>query len=269
LDPQVCHAYAQERVADCYHEGSGVDQDFTKAFFWYSKAAPQSQEARFSVATLMNAGQGVTKQPLRAFEQIRQLAEEGFSKAQFNMGVYYANGVVVPQDWKKAAYYNAKAAAQGSASAQHRMGIILADGRGMPVDRAQAAVWFRKAADQQHPEATHDLAIAYGEGRGVPQDFKKAGFWFSRAEALGHSLATRNLALLKDALHRRALGQTTAFYTASGICGSSSSSAAATAAAAAAKTQFLRRTTAQFPQCTEATLAVKYLRKFMFKHDNA
>ena len=37
-------------------------------------------------------------------------AEQGDAKAQFNLGVLYANGQGVPQDYKQAVYWHTKAA---------------------------------------------------------------------------------------------------------------------------------------------------------------
>jgi hypothetical protein len=176
------------------------------------------------MAMLMSLGEGVTKQPLRAFEQFRRLAEEGFGKAQCNMGKYYAEG----------------------GTPRRRIFLVFA------IARAKAS---RKTT-------------------------RKQLFGF-RGQRLSVIRWRPTIRLVKDALRQCAVGQklfSAAFHTAaSGISGntstssSSSRSAAATvapAAASAATTPCLRRTTAQFPQCAEATLAVKYLRKFMFKHDN-
>ena len=52
----------------------------------------------------------------------RSLAEQGDPKAQYFLGVMYANGQGVPQDYKKAMTWIGKAAVQGDAGAQRYLG---------------------------------------------------------------------------------------------------------------------------------------------------
>ncbi|WP_244060856.1 tetratricopeptide repeat protein, partial [Aeromonas caviae] len=59
-----------------------------------------------------------------------------------------------------------KAAEQGNASAQFNLGLIYAKGQGVPQDYKQAAVWYRKAAEQSNVEAQNNLAVLYAEGQG-------------------------------------------------------------------------------------------------------
>ena len=80
----------------------------------------------------------------------RSLAEQGDPKAQYFLGVMYANGQGVPQDYKKAMTWIGKAAVQGDAAAQYRLGLMYADGKGVPRNNQEAVKWIRKAADQGH-----------------------------------------------------------------------------------------------------------------------
>ena len=54
----------------------------------------------------------------------RSLAEQGDPKAQYFLGVMYANGQGVPQDYKKAMTWIGKAAVQGDAEAQRDLGKV-------------------------------------------------------------------------------------------------------------------------------------------------
>ena len=78
----------------------------------------------------------------------RPLADRGDAAAQVSLGLMYANGQGVPQDYVTAAGWYRKAAEQGDATAQLSLGAMYADGRGVPQNNAAAAGWFRKAADQ-------------------------------------------------------------------------------------------------------------------------
>jgi predicted aspartyl protease len=75
---------------------------------------------------------------------------------------------------------------QGNAVAQNYLGVMYAQGRGVPQDFAVAASWYRKAADQAYGVAEHNLGFLYQDGRGVPQDYVTAHMWFNLAAAGGY-----------------------------------------------------------------------------------
>ena len=69
----------------------------------------------------------------------------------------------------KAAFWYRKAAEQGYAKAQYDLGGFYLFGHGLPVDYAQGIMWLRKAAEQGHPSAQTDLAHFYLTGKYVPR----------------------------------------------------------------------------------------------------
>ncbi len=66
--------------------------------------------------------------------------------AQFNLGVLYANGQGVLQDYATARGWYEKAAAQGDVKAQVNLGALYADGLGVPQDYVRAYMWYNLAA---------------------------------------------------------------------------------------------------------------------------
>jgi len=76
---------------------------------------------------------------------------------------------------------NRKWAEQNSPEAQYNLGILYAMGRGVPQDYAEAAECYRKAADQGHPFARTNLGMLYDSGQGVPQDPVRGYMWFEIA----------------------------------------------------------------------------------------
>ena len=62
------------------------------------------------------------------------LAEQGHATAQFNLGLLYANGQGVPQDFAEAVKWTRLAAEQGQVSAQYNLGLMYANGEGVPQD---------------------------------------------------------------------------------------------------------------------------------------
>jgi TPR repeat protein len=83
-------------------------------------------------------------------------------------------------------------AEQGDARAQWRLGLMYANGRGVSQDDAAAIRWYRAAAEQGDPVAQSNLGLMYAVGRGVPQDYVRAYMWFNLAAANGDEVAERN-----------------------------------------------------------------------------
>lgn len=119
----------------------------------------------------------------------RPLADQGDAKAQFSLGIMYANGFGVRQDFAAAMTWYRKAADQGDATAQYNLGRMYFDGRGVPKDYATALGWFRKAAGQGDADAQSVLGGMYVSGLGVPQDFATALIWFRKAADQGDAKA--------------------------------------------------------------------------------
>ena len=72
-------------------------------------------------------------------------------------------------------------AEQGNAAAQFNLGVMYANGEGVRQDYAQALVWYRKAAEQGYAPAQFNLGGMYDTGRGVPQDYVEAHMWCNLA----------------------------------------------------------------------------------------
>ena len=85
---------------------------------------------------------------IRAF---RPIAEQGYAKAQFILGVMYSKGQGVPQDYAEVAKWYRKAAEQGNAAAQSNLGDLYRLSQGVPEDYAEAVKLYRKAAVQGKP----------------------------------------------------------------------------------------------------------------------
>ena len=81
--------------------------------------------------------------------------------------------------------------ANSYAVAQHKLGLMYAEGEGVPQDYAEAMKWYRKAADQRLAAAQFNLAAMYYHGEGVPQDYVQAHMWVSLAAAQGDADAVK------------------------------------------------------------------------------
>ena len=69
-------------------------------------------------------------------------------------------------------------AAQGNAEAQYFLGMMYANGRGVPQDYVTARGWYEKAAAQGDAMAQYNLGAMYFYGQGVSQnDVKTYMLW--------------------------------------------------------------------------------------------
>jgi TPR repeat protein len=134
-----------------------------------------------------------------ALREWQPLAELGIAAAQFNLGLLYANGQGVPQNYVQARQWYEKAAVQGEALAQLNLGVIYGNGKGVPEDYQLALYWFRLSANQGNAMALTKLGLMYERGNGVTQDFVLAHKWYILGAANGDKLGAE----LRDALAKR------------------------------------------------------------------
>jgi uncharacterized protein len=119
----------------------------------------------------------------QAIKVFRQLAAQGHQWAQRRLGLIYAEGKGVPQDFTEAAKWYRLAAAQGNVPAQYSLGLAYEKGEGVPQDYQEAVKWYRIAATREDDWAQMKLGSMYAEGKGVPQDSVHALMWFILAAA--------------------------------------------------------------------------------------
>jgi uncharacterized protein len=86
-------------------------------------------------------------------------------------------------DYTQAARLFRPFAEQGAASAQFSLGMMYAKGQGVPQNYQAALKWFHKAAEQGDASAQNYLGLMYERGRGARQDFILAHMWSSIAAA--------------------------------------------------------------------------------------
>jgi TPR repeat protein len=113
----------------------------------------------------------------------------GVSAAQFNLGLAYASGVGVTQNFSKAVHWYRKAADAGYVDAQFNLALLYRRGTGVKVDLAEAFRWTRAAAEAGFAMAQFNLGRFYLEGNVVLKDLTKAVYWNRAAAEAGHAKA--------------------------------------------------------------------------------
>jgi len=129
---------------------------------------------------------------------LNRRAEAGDSSAMVDLGMNYANGRGVPEDYQKAFSWLRKASAAGDAAGMNNMGVMYANGYGVPKDYQQAAVWYRKAAEAGYVLAMANLGSMYENGKGVPRDSQQALGWYRKAAQAGSSSAMYDLGVMYE-----------------------------------------------------------------------
>lgn len=122
------------------------------------------------------------------FKMIEKKAKEGDAEAQFSLGLIYAKGDGVAQDYLKAMKWLKKAAEQNHIKALFNLGLIHLYGAGVPKSEAEAATWFRYAAEGGYAKAQVKLGLMYRDGIGVPQDVPEAKKWLKMAVDQGYTI---------------------------------------------------------------------------------
>ena len=90
---------------------------------------------------------------------------------------------------------------QGFARAQFRLGVMYENGHGVAPDDAEALKWYRRPAKQNHARAQYGLGFMYAQGKSVARDYKSAVLWYRLAAARGVALAMNNLGVMHEHGH--------------------------------------------------------------------
>lgn len=170
------------------------------------KAAAESGDAaaQYQLARAYLRGEGVAKEPQKAFELMKAAADQGNAEAIGGLGYFYSVGVAVPKDETQAVEWFRKGAEKGSAKAQLNLGnVLLKRKSGAATDpetsRQEALQWIKKAADQGLPEA----GLAYGRflyfgDHGLTQDYENAARYLKIAAEAGIADAQNMLGFMSN-----------------------------------------------------------------------
>lgn len=182
---------AEFALGQAYDTGQGVPRDPKKAFEYYRRSAEHGHaKAQNNLASLYATGAGgVEKNNAEARKWLRKAAQQGAALAQDNLGL-----LLTQENDPEALRWFEKAAAQDLLSAQLHLGNLYYNGSaGVEKDYAKAATWLRKAANQNNAWAGNVMGVMYQNGFGVERDLAEATRWFRRAAAEGDAKAQSNI----------------------------------------------------------------------------
>lgn len=203
--------------------------DYEKAFHWLSIASDHGNAQSWNaLGQMYRNGWGVGKDEAKAFEFQKKAADTGDVNARYNMGVYYADGVIVPVNYTEALRWVLPIANDPAVQpkSQFLIGTIYSiggSGVGKNLDEAfkwygvaaqgghieaqrlygqmlrardrheESVKWLRAAAEKNDRAAQNDLGTAYIMGRGVPQSRTDGIAWLLRAYRQGSQTAKESL----------------------------------------------------------------------------
>ena len=129
-----------------------------------------------------------------ALQEWLPLAEEGDSRAQYNIGWMSAYGIGTLQDYEDAVHWYRKSADQGFIHAQFNLGNMYLRGDGVEKDDTLAFSWFIKSAEQGDAASQYNLGRMYVLGKGVVANMAEAKHWIKKA----YENNDKNIAILAE-----------------------------------------------------------------------
>jgi len=158
---------------------------------------PQMIDTETVTASIPNSPVAVELPPTELGPNaLREAASNGDPRAQYEVGMIFAEGKAVPKDSQEAVKWFERSAASGFAAAQYRLGTAFEHGLGIPKDLDQAKLWYLRAAEAGNRMGMHNLAALYASGPDSDRDFGAAARWFEEAAKRGVLDSQFNLGML-------------------------------------------------------------------------
>ena len=218
---------AMNKLGEMYRDGYKVDADLIEAENWFVKAAnlgnieammnrgamlidkgdtdgaisvyqtaaeAGNQEAQIRVMEL--SGQLDDSVFAKAVDRLKELAEEGNTRATFQYADALLKGIAVKQDRTSAHKWFLKGAKNDDLSSIFQVGIDYRDGIGVQKDAIEAEKWLTIAAERGHVRAMVELANMFRKGITANVDMGKAVHWLSEAAHSGDANSMNQLGMI-------------------------------------------------------------------------
>lgn len=187
-----------------YENGAyGIQQDYEKAVFYYSKAAEKKQNwALLNYGNMLFKGRGIKQNIDKAFELYSQispdlLATEQFLRAQVGLGlIHYCGTKKIKKNYGKAYGHFIEAVNKfQDAEASYYLARMYQKGEWVKKDLQVYIEYMGSAAIRGITLAQLDMGIANLQGIGVEKNLDHARKWFQKARKNGSLDALYNLAM--------------------------------------------------------------------------
>ncbi|NDW17870.1 sel1 repeat family protein [Dysgonomonas sp. 216] len=182
--------YSRVELALCYEYGTGVEQDYQKAFDLYKAAADNGYIfANLKMGYYLEDALLGEEDLAGAFEQFKIAAEAGMPEAIYNVGRFYKYAVGIPENPELAMQNFNKAAEEGYPQALVEVGLAYEqEYAGIEFDAQKAMEYMTRAAEADYAFAQYKVGYYYHYGL-VETDLPKALEWYERAHEQGYPYA--------------------------------------------------------------------------------
>ncbi|XP_039630194.1 death ligand signal enhancer [Polypterus senegalus] len=188
VETETCNAVGDQ--AEQIKGAPAPDEKLSEAISNLQQTTEASIPVILNIIGLKSANAGDYQ---AAFSCFRMAASQGYSKAQFNVGVCYEKGKGAQKNIEKAALYFKQAAVSGHIQAQYRYAkYILNSKHSVQAEDVQEAIsLLKQAAESGLKEAQAYLGVLYAQEPHV--DERKAAGYLMLAAQKGDSQSLLNL----------------------------------------------------------------------------
>lgn len=134
------------------------------------------------------------------FERRLERAEQGDTRAQYQVADMLLKGRGVLVDLPAARRWFAEAARRGLVKAKFKLGYMYLKGLGGEADPGRALPFMRAAAEAGYAPARFYLGEMYALGQGVERDSARAITWIKASTEEGYSPPLEELELIQSAI---------------------------------------------------------------------
>ena len=189
VDSQINLGYA-------YEFGLGVTQDYSLAFYWYEKASDLGDpDGQYNLGLCYLYGKGVIKNKEKGLELYKKASDQEFSLAQYFLGRHYINTDDIIKQ-KEGYQLIQKSANNGFSKAQFALGLQYYLGVGnYQVDEEEAIRWIQLSSKNKLSDASFFIGRCYYYGRILQKDRVKSIEFLEKAIVEGSSKAKSFIAL--------------------------------------------------------------------------
>ena len=122
-------------------------------------------------------------------DKLSRLVDRSDPKAINNVGLLYANGHGVKQDYDEAFKWWRRAAERGNAWAMNAIGDLYENGQGVPQSYELALKWYQEAATEGDVLGMWNTGNLHEQGKGTDKNYAEAARWYLQAADRGSALA--------------------------------------------------------------------------------
>lgn len=123
------------------------------------------------------------------FDELLKVAEQGDAQAQYLLGQYFDEGIIVDKNLHDAFYWYQKSAQQNNIKAELAVAKCFKNGTGVEESEFEAFNLYQKLANQEIAEAQYYLGLCYYEGIGTDENAEEAYYWYHKSAKQNFPLA--------------------------------------------------------------------------------